>query len=155
MARQKTGGRKAGTKNKRTEEVDARLKALGCDPIEGMARIALGDVPCMDCSQTGYVTVAQFISKLKIAPFGKYKDDPELIASDMIYCAVCGGTGIDTVDIRLRSDMFKELAQYVAPKRKAIELSVGGGGGGVIAVPVILSEKEFLNRAKIVRELQG
>ena len=37
----KTGGRQAGTPNKRTLDVIAKLEALGCDPIEGMARIAM------------------------------------------------------------------------------------------------------------------
>jgi hypothetical protein len=37
----KTGGRVAGTPNRRTVEVIERLEALGCDPIEGMARIAM------------------------------------------------------------------------------------------------------------------
>ena len=37
----KTGGRLAGTPNRRTVEVIERLEALGCDPIEGMARIAM------------------------------------------------------------------------------------------------------------------
>ena len=35
------GGRRAGTPNKRTLDVIERLDALGCDPIEGMARIAM------------------------------------------------------------------------------------------------------------------
>jgi hypothetical protein len=37
----KTGGRTAGTPNKRTLDVIERLDELGCDPIEGMAKIAL------------------------------------------------------------------------------------------------------------------
>lgn len=37
----KTGGRRVGTPNKRTAEVLARLTALGCDPIEGMAHLAM------------------------------------------------------------------------------------------------------------------
>ncbi len=70
MARgRKTGGRQLGTPNKRTQEVIDRLEALGCDPIEGMARIAMDD------------------------------GNP----------------------IELRGRMFAELAQYVAPKRRAIE----------------------------------
>lgn len=36
----KTGGRKAGTPNKRTEDLSAHLEKLGCDPVEGLARIA-------------------------------------------------------------------------------------------------------------------
>jgi len=39
----KTGGRRAGTPNKRTADVECRLAALGCDPIEGMARIAMDE----------------------------------------------------------------------------------------------------------------
>jgi hypothetical protein len=37
----KTGGRVAGTPNKRTREVAELLESLGCNPIEGMARIAM------------------------------------------------------------------------------------------------------------------
>ncbi len=36
----KTGGRQAGTPNKRTAELTERLAELGCDPLEGLARIA-------------------------------------------------------------------------------------------------------------------
>ncbi len=67
----KTGGRKKGVPNKRTQEVTEKLEELGCDPIAGMALIAL------DAS-----------------------NPPEL-----------------------RGRMFSELAQYVFPKRKAIEYS--------------------------------
>lgn len=41
----KTGGRVAGTPNKRTMEVMERLESLGCDPIEGMAKIAMDRRP--------------------------------------------------------------------------------------------------------------
>jgi len=75
----KTGGRVAGTPNKRTQEVMERLDALGCGPIEGMAKIA------MDQS-----------------------NPPEL-----------------------RGRMFAELAQYVAPKRKAVEHSAEDGSASV------------------------
>jgi hypothetical protein len=72
----KTGGRTAGTPNKRTQDVIERLAALNCDPIEGMARIAMDEA-----------------------------NAPEL-----------------------RGRMFSELAQYVAPKRKAVEHSGEGAG---------------------------
>jgi hypothetical protein len=67
----KTGGRKKGTPNRRTLEVVDLLNNLGCDPIEGMARLAL---------------------------------DP-------------------TNSPELRGRLFSELAQYVAPKRKSIDVS--------------------------------
>ena len=71
----KTGGRKKGTPNKRTQEVTDKLASLDCDPIEGMAKIAADE-----------------------------QNSPEL-----------------------RGRMFSELAQYIAPKRKAIEHSGEGG----------------------------
>ena len=36
----KTGGRIAGTPNKRTQDLQQRLEALGVDPLEGLALIA-------------------------------------------------------------------------------------------------------------------
>jgi len=67
----KTGGRTKGTPNKRTQEVVQRLRNLGCDPIEGMALIAMDEANSME----------------------------------------------------LRARVYMELAQYIAPKRKALSLS--------------------------------
>lgn len=69
-------GRPAGSKNKRTQEIEDKLAALNCDPIEGMAMIAV---------------------------------DP-------------------TSGPELKFQCFKELAQYVAPKRKAVEMDIEGSG---------------------------
>lgn len=71
QSRKKTGGRAKGTPNKKTQDVIDKLEELNCDPIEGMARIAL--------------------------------------------------EAHDNGDLPLAGNMYKELAQYVAPKRKAIE----------------------------------
>jgi hypothetical protein len=76
-AGKKTGGRQKGTKNKATEGVEAKLKDLKCDPIEGMANIAR--------------------------------------------------QAMDQGDMPLAGQMYKELAQYVAPKRKAMELTGANG----------------------------
>jgi hypothetical protein len=67
----KTGGRIAGTPNRKTAEVLDLLDSLSCNPIEGMARIATNE-----------------------------KHTPEL-----------------------RGRMYAELAQYVYPKRKSVELA--------------------------------
>ena len=69
-------GRPSGAKNKRSAEIEEKLTALGCDPIEGMATIAA---------------------------------DP-------------------TASLELKLQAFKELAQYVAPKRKAVEMEIEGNG---------------------------
>lgn len=39
--RAKTGGRVKGTPNRMTKDVMEMLQSLGCNPIEGMARIAM------------------------------------------------------------------------------------------------------------------
>ncbi|MEK7122322.1 MAG: hypothetical protein AAB855_00540 [Patescibacteria group bacterium] len=67
----KTAGRKAGTPNKRTVAVEKKLTELGCDPIEGMARIAID------------------------------KKNP----------------------LEMRAKMYAELAPYVVPKRKSMEMT--------------------------------
>lgn len=74
----KTGGRKTGTTNKKTQSVIDKLEELKCDPIEGMAKIAKQAM----------------------------------------------GEG----DLQLAGNMYKELAQYVAPKRKSIEITGEDGG---------------------------
>ncbi len=75
-------GRKPGTVNKKTAEVRELLLSLKCDPITGMARIAMNS-----------------------------KNPPEL-----------------------RGRMYSELAQYLWPKRKAIEVSGDDGGPYILAI---------------------
>ena len=70
----KSGGRAKGTPNKRTAEVAELLYALDCDPVEGMARIAMNEAHA-----------------------------PEL-----------------------RGRMYAELAGYLFPKRKALEVKDAG-----------------------------
>lgn len=65
----KTGGRTAGTPNRKTRDVAALLDSLNCDPIRGMAEIARNS----------------------------------------------------EASLELRGRMNAELAQYLYPKRKALE----------------------------------
>jgi hypothetical protein len=83
----KTGGRAAGTPNRKTKEVTELLEAIGCNPIEGMATIA-----------------------------ADRKNTPEL-----------------------RGRMYAELAQYVFPKRKAVELT-----GDREAPPTLIVERTYV-----------
>ena len=67
-------GRRAGTPNRKTAEVAERLAALGCDPLTGLAAIAMDEA-----------------------------NSPEL-----------------------RARVYSELAQYLFPKRRAIEVQAAG-----------------------------
>jgi len=121
----KTGGRKPGTPNQKTVVVMETLQRLGCDPIEGMALIAMGRVPCRVCDQKKYISQERLFAFQAAGVIGDLPE-PEQGAkrsSGRIMCPVCYGTSFEITPTKLRGDMFKELAQYVAPKRKAIEIA--------------------------------
>lgn len=109
----KTGGRAKGTPNKATGSVQELLQRLRCDPFEGMARIANGDVPCGVCHGTGRTKFqpARGLERLKERT-----------------CESCYGSGKERLSPELRAKMYAELAQYVAPKRKAVEMTGASGG---------------------------
>ena len=94
----KTGGRQAGTPNKRTSELVERLEALDCDPIAGMAKIA------MDIS-----------------------NPPEL-----------------------RGRMYAELAGYVFPKRKAVEMKADEGPSVIFHLHTEASPNDAYTNARSV-----
>ena len=87
---ERRGGRSKGTPNKRSVEIAELLEELRCDPIEGMARIAMNK---------------------RAAP-------------------------------ELRGRMYSELAQYLYPKRKAIERS------GQDGTPLVPEENNILDAAR-------
>jgi len=119
----KTGGRLKGTPNKLTQEVQHRLAELGCDPIAGMARIAEDVTPCLVCTHG--------------------------LLEDGRVCGQCQGTGKLQSPPELRGRMYAELAQYVAPKRKAIEVS-GPDGGAIELSPA--RREQILQRAALMLE---
>ncbi len=88
----KTGGRQAGTVNKRTQDVIDKLDRLKCDPIEGMALIAK--------------------------------------------------KAFEEGNLPLAGQMFKELAQYVAPKRKAVQIDTERTEGVAFNIQLVGPEKE-------------
>ena len=91
---ERRGGRQKGTPNRRTLEVQQRLAELDCDPIQGMALIAMDE-----------------------------GNPPEL-----------------------RARMFAELAQYVAPRLKSVELS------GADGAPIAVQQHERIDVAVLDRE---
>lgn len=97
-------GRKKGTPNKRTLEVEL-IDRTGCtDPLEAMIQIAEGNLKCNVCR-----------GKLKT----KYKRDDGRLGERI--CESCYGSGYEIVSPELRGKMWAEVAQYHRPKRKAIE----------------------------------
>lgn len=93
--------------NRNTRDVQELLDRMGCNPFEGMARIAAGDVPCGTCHGVGKT------------PF-RIPDSDKL---GQRTCESCYGTMKDKVTPQLRGQMYSELAQYIGSKRKAVELS--------------------------------
>lgn len=86
---ERRGGRKPGTPNKKTTDIEAKLAALNCDPLELLARVANGEA----------LEVRLPNSPEHSEPIEQWPTLEQRIAAS------------------------KELAQYVAPKRKAIEHS--------------------------------
>src|SRR4051794_40874214 len=115
---ERRGGRRKGSRNKATVAVAERLAALGCDPIEGMARIATRDVPCLPWRGTGGAL---------LGPQGKVVAEGGREGA----CPRCLGHGREPVPYELRARMSAELAEYIAPKRSRVEHS--GPDGEAIA----------------------
>lgn len=89
-----------GKSGKRTPDVLAKFEEMGCDPLEGMMRIAK---ECEDGFEERLALIAETTDQIESAK----------LASAMLK------------DVALAGKMYSELAQYYAPKRKAIEVSGG------------------------------
>ena len=76
--RQKTGGRQAGTPNKRTTELSERLESLGCDPIEGMAQIAMNEANPMELRGRMYAELAGYLFPKRKATEIKVDERPHV-----------------------------------------------------------------------------
>ncbi len=125
---ERRGGRAKGTPNKRTQELQALMDRMDCNPHEFMAQVTKGEVPCKQCNG-GQVTAAQWTKMLGLNVPTRYMDesgdvDIEGLNTDTLPCPYCGGTELQPVDMVHRVAAAKELAQYLAPKRKAVDMQV-------------------------------
>ena len=118
---QRFGGRRAGTPNRDTQRVFEILDKLGVDPIEGMARIAIGDVPCFECVEP-HMTQIRTVVGLE-----EGQEQVPLPAADP-GCPRCKGKGKEQVSLDLRANMHRQLAGYTYPARRAVEVSGPEGG---------------------------
>ena len=136
-------GRAKGSKNRRTLEVEARLARLNCDPFEGMARIAMAQCPCPTCN-------GALRARYVVAAFGIYVDPDK---GEEMTCRTGWGTGREPIAPELRGRMCAELAQYIAPKRKAVEHTgnVGGSPFVIMGAQPDASAEEW-ERRNIMRD---
>jgi hypothetical protein len=104
---QRRGGRKKGTPNKSTQTVEQMCQRLNCNPHEYMALVVINRVPCGVCRGSNKT------------PFTK-----EDGTKGMRPCQSCWGSLMENCSPELRGKMAAELAQYLAAKRKALEVSV-------------------------------
>jgi len=114
-------GRPKGSKNKRQGGIADKLRALDCDPIEGMARLASGQIDCLHCDDKGMMTL---LACMLLINSRIDSDAMPALSKQTVVCPICSGTKKEYVQHKTRGDMFKELAQYIAPKRRSIEVSV-------------------------------
>ena len=91
----KTGGRKKGTPNKRTQDLLDKAREIGRDPFETLLLFSNGDWEALGYSEEKYLA-----SSNEHGDFYKYTIDPSVRAS----CA-------------------ERACQYIHPKRKAIEIT--------------------------------
>lgn len=130
--------RQVGTPNKRTQETAEKLARLGCDPITGMAHIAMNKLPCGVCRgelKTRY-KLAEGVHtpecRQTLGPCGPCTCE----GVGTRICQSCYGSGWEACSPELRGKMYAEIAQYVLPKRKAIEHS--GIDGEDIGVKLVV-----------------
>jgi hypothetical protein len=114
-------GRPPGGLNRSTLEVRDLVRKVCGDPIEGMARIAAGDVVAL-----GYMTQKELDAPASFnrigqvtSPSGKQR-------------------ALEYIPVELRARLFTELAQYCYAKRKTIVLedsqgnAISAAGSGVV-----------------------
>lgn len=138
-AQRKTGGRQRGVPNRRSLELAQKLAELKCDPVKGMARIAMAEVPCPVCA-------GRKKAKFSKAENGRWQHDP--LNGTLMKCLACYGSGKGRVSLELQGKMLAELAQYLYPKRKAIEVSVDDPSDGAFTLEELLSTYKKFDEVK-------
>jgi len=114
-------GRPLGSVNKRSLAVMELLEGLEVNPIVGMALIASERIVCKVCRGT---KKAKYFFDMEGRAHLRPDDGTEKT------CLTCLGSGFHPVPIELQGTMFKELAQYVAPKLRAVEHTNPDGNMG-------------------------
>ncbi len=162
-------GRKSGSVNKATASAKEKLERIGCDPVTGMATIALNNLPCGVCRGEGRTRYSLGDSGLSpcddaLCVQNRAQDKPD----PAFFCVWCSNTGTRNINIRtclscygtlfeacspeLRGKMYAELATYVHTKLKAIEHT--GKDGGPIQVEILQALSAGRQRVAAMRQVK-
>lgn len=106
---------------------------IECNPFEILDQIARGELPCNVCRGSG---------KTKYQP----SHGDEVVFERR--CQSCYGSGKEKIGPRDRGWAAAELASYLAPKLKAVEVT--GAEGGAVQVTLV----EALAAARAVRSIE-
>lgn len=92
----------------RVDAVMAKLKKLKCDPIEGLAKIAMGDVISLGLMSKKELDTPAWTSKdgIEFSPSGKEKAEK-------------------LIPVKVRADCYMELLRYIAPSLKTVDAETG------------------------------
>ncbi len=116
-------GAKKGTRQYDRAEILKTLEECGCDPIHGMAMIAMGDVV-----KLGYMTVEELNASAVI------ERNPD---TGKTYVVRPSGMemAMTLVPPMLRAKMYAELTQYITPRLASTTLQNPDGSavGGIVA----------------------
>lgn len=98
---QKTGGRKKGTPNKISSDVRGLLDKLGCNPLEGLARIANDEKNSIEVRARAYSELCQYVA-------------PKLRAVELT------GAGGGAIEVNVCSvELFKSRIDRLAAQKRA------------------------------------
>lgn len=130
-------GRPKGSICKATQDVLATAARLKCNPFEVMAWIVKGELPCSVCRGKGKTQYqpsreTRLIDGMRVLVVNA---EGEAKLKERT-CLSCYGSGKEIIAPELRGKMAGELANYLAPKRKAIEHTGSDGGPVQAAVTV-------------------
>lgn len=153
MAKGNAGkGRKAGVRNKKSQQAIDILASMNCDPISGLANIAQDNVPCSVCRGKGKTkfqpaarkatakcqmcmgsgTIPSEGANLGLRPCpncnatGWLSEATEQKSGERT-CQSCWGSKLEKISPELKHAAYKELAKYTYPQLKQIEHSGPGG----------------------------
>lgn len=118
------GGRQKGTPNKVNAAVSEKLARWKCDPFHVLAKIAMGDLPCGTCYGKGRT---------------KFQSGSSDFPGERI-CQSCWGSRRERITTAERSRAAAELTEFVAAKRKAVEVTGADGGPLDMVLEVVFVE---------------